>query len=136
MAKINLNDIVSGFNLSKINDNFQKIATALNDNVLWRKNVEGEPNQMQNDLDMNNQRIYNLPAPVESHEPARKVDLDNISSPSRLFRVEDVDIPSLPAAIDRRNKILVFDNEGNPIASLDIYTRLASLEARVSALEV
>lgn len=114
MAKINLNDIVSGFNLSKINDNFQKIATALNDNVLWRKNVEGEPNQMQNDLDMNGQRIYNLPAPVADHEPARKADLDSVNNPAKLLRVEDVNIPAFPNAVNRRNRLVSFDNEGNP----------------------
>lgn len=55
-----LNDIGSGFNRSKINDNFATIETALNDNVLKRVVDTGEDNSMQTDLDMNGYTILNL----------------------------------------------------------------------------
>jgi len=70
MAKITLDDIVSGFkSVSKIIANFGKIETDLNDKVLYRDNPTGEPNQMLNQLDMNNQRIVNLPIPLNVTEP-------------------------------------------------------------------
>lgn len=78
MSKIDLNNVAGGFNLSKINDNFQKIETALNDGALWRDNPDGEPNQMKNDLDMNGHRIYNLPAPVAENEPARYKEIQDV----------------------------------------------------------
>lgn len=60
MSKINLNNVVSGFNLSRINQNFQTIKQFLDNNVLCRNNPTGTPNTMQNDLDMNGKKIYNL----------------------------------------------------------------------------
>lgn len=74
MAKITLPSIASGYNPATINSNFQLIASALNDRVLYRVNVGTEPNQMINMLDMNNFRIINLPEPLTDTEPFRKKD--------------------------------------------------------------
>lgn len=60
MAKITLNSILSGFNLSKINDNFQKIQDELNNKVLYRDNPVGEPNTPTGDIDMNGKNILNI----------------------------------------------------------------------------
>lgn len=117
MAKIDLNEVKSGFNLSKINENFQKIKDVLNGKILWRDNPTGEPNHMMSDLDMNGKRIYNLPEPVADHEPARKSDVDAIyatTGSKKVLRVGDVNIPELPDANIRRNKLFSFDNLGNP----------------------
>lgn len=62
MAKITLDDVVGGFNLDKINSNFQKIEDELNNKVLYRDNPSGEPNIMQNVLDMNGRSIINSPS--------------------------------------------------------------------------
>lgn len=59
MSKIVLPPIASGYNLSKINVNFYKIQEALDKGILWRQPPNGEPNQMETDLDMNGHRIYN-----------------------------------------------------------------------------
>jgi hypothetical protein len=75
MSKITISDASTGYNLSLINDNFAKVSDALNSDVLYRRNPTGEPNEMENDLDMNAHRILNLPAPVADSEPARKKDL-------------------------------------------------------------
>lgn len=73
---ITLNGTGSGFNRSVINDNFQKIEDELNNNVLRRGNVAGnEDNAMREDLDMNSNRILNLPAPGSQFEPVRLIDL-------------------------------------------------------------
>jgi hypothetical protein len=75
--KIELDDTLSGRDLSKIQANFQKVENALNDNVLWRDNIEGEPNQMQDMLDMNGQRIINLSTPLSPNDAARLQDVTN-----------------------------------------------------------
>lgn len=62
MSKIELPTITSGYNLSTINNNFQKIEDALNKEVLYRKGYLGEPNEMQTNLDMNGKQILNVTA--------------------------------------------------------------------------
>jgi len=57
--KLVLDEIISGYNLSKINNNFQKIGDELNEKVLYRKNPVGAPNSMHNNLDMNGNSILN-----------------------------------------------------------------------------
>lgn len=59
MSKIDLDPITSGYNLSKINANFQKVEDELNNKVLYRDSPTGEPNSMSSNLDMNNRSILN-----------------------------------------------------------------------------
>lgn len=59
MSKIDLGPITSGYNLSKINANFQKIEDELNNKVLYRDSPAGEPNNMSSNLDMNSRSILN-----------------------------------------------------------------------------
>lgn len=59
MSKIDLDPITSGYNLSKINANFQKVEDELNNKVLYRNPPAGEPNSMSANLDMNSQSILN-----------------------------------------------------------------------------
>ena len=70
MTKITLPDIKSGYNLSAINSNFQKIEDELNNKVLYRRVDDGEPNSMSKNLDMNSRRILNLPDAASLSEPA------------------------------------------------------------------
>lgn len=77
MPKIVLDNVTGGQDLSKINSNFQKIATELNDKVLYRDNYIINPNTMENPLDMNGQPIMNLPVPVRPSDPARLQDVQN-----------------------------------------------------------
>jgi len=73
-----LNNIGSGFNRAVINDNFDTIEDEFNDNVLRRDGVtQGQDNSMKVDLDMNSNRILNLPAPQSLSEPLRKADVPN-----------------------------------------------------------
>lgn len=80
MSKIVLPPVTGNNNTSRINDNFQLIANALDENVLYRDNIPGEPNEMESPLDMNGQRIYNLPRPYLGHEPARLQDIREIGT--------------------------------------------------------
>lgn len=79
MSKIELTETNSGYNLQVINNNFNKIKDELNNKVLYRNSPSGEPNAMQTSLDMNGQRIYNLPAPISPSEPARLQDIAEYS---------------------------------------------------------
>lgn len=78
--KIELDSVESGYGLSKINDNFQKIEDELNNRVLYRDNTDGAPNAMDNPLDMNGERIYNLPRPSSASEPLRLIDAAEIAA--------------------------------------------------------
>lgn len=80
MSKIDLNDINSGYNRSAINTNFQRIKDFLDDRVLMRNNVSGEPNAVLNDIDFNGKRIYNLPEPALSTEPVRLSDIQELTT--------------------------------------------------------
>src|SRR5574343_1833053 len=80
MPKIVLNDVSTTSNASVINENLNRIETALNELVLYRENPAGEPNEMEGTLDMNGKRIINLPAPAALGEPARLIDLMGVAS--------------------------------------------------------
>lgn len=77
MAKIVLDTVTGGYDLSVINNNFDKIETELQNKVLYRNNPVGEPNTLETDVDANGKRIYNLPEPLLDSEPARLQDLQN-----------------------------------------------------------
>jgi hypothetical protein len=76
--KIPLNDIQSKYNTTLINNNFDRIQEEFQNKVLYRQNPTGEPNSMENAIDMNSNRILNLPAPLSQQEPLRLLDLINI----------------------------------------------------------
>lgn len=71
MAKITLSDITGNYGSQQLhNANSDAIEAEFNDKVLYRDNPEGEPNQMENNLDMNSNRIINLPDAEQGNEPA------------------------------------------------------------------
>lgn len=60
MAKIDLNTVSSGYlSQAALNNNFTAIEDELQNKVLYRNNPAGEPNSMQNHLDMNGFNIIN-----------------------------------------------------------------------------
>ncbi len=88
MPKIVIDEIASGYSLSKINDQFNKIETYINDKVLSRDSG-GNANAMSEDLDMNSNQILNLPRPINPTDVVRLSDLqeyavDNIDDTLRL----------------------------------------------------
>ena len=61
MAKLTLSGIGSGYaSTTALNATFNQIEDEFNNNVLYRNNPSGEPNQMENDLDMNNNDLLNI----------------------------------------------------------------------------
>lgn len=62
--------------IQTINTNNQRIEDALNNTV---SRDGSTPNSMSDDLDMDSNRILNLPVPVDPTEPVRKFELDDIT---------------------------------------------------------
>ena len=61
MAKLTLPTISSGYaTTTSLNVAFDQIEDQFNNRVLYRDNPTGEPNTMQNDLDMNNNDLLNV----------------------------------------------------------------------------
>jgi hypothetical protein len=69
---------------TNINANFATIQTAM-DNTLSRDGTT--PNQMTNNLDMNNHQVINLPAPATANSPARLSDLATIAGGGTVVNV-------------------------------------------------
>jgi hypothetical protein len=60
MAKLTLPTISSGYaTTTQLNNAFDAIEAELQNKVLYRDNPAGEPNQMEQDLDMNGNAILN-----------------------------------------------------------------------------
>jgi hypothetical protein len=60
MAKVTLSDITAGYaSATALNLSFNLIEDEFNNNVLYRNNPSGEPNQMENALDLNGNDILN-----------------------------------------------------------------------------
>lgn len=77
MAKLVLTDQTNTYNATSINEQFTRIEAEFQDKVLYRDNPVGESNVMENALDMNSNRILNLPEPLTANEAARLVDVRN-----------------------------------------------------------
>lgn len=84
--------------IQTINENADKIETAF-ENTLSRDG--SGPNQMEAPLDMNSQRILNLPAPTSDNDPARWTDVKDA-----LVLTGETVIPSL---VGNANKFLTND---------------------------
>lgn len=101
MSKITLDSVASGYDLSKINNNFQILQEAL-DNTLSRNGTA--PNSMLDSIDMNDQRIINLPDPVSNGEPATKGWLEalpaSIAADAAAAEQAAIDAQAAAAVID------------------------------------
>ena len=80
MAKITMLPVTNVNGPTNTNANFERIAQELNDKVLYRNNTSGETNTMENNLDMNGKKVFNLPAPTAPNEAARLADVQLANS--------------------------------------------------------
>lgn len=98
-----LNNIGSGFNRSIINDNFEKIEDALNNKVLKRSGVlPSDNNSMEEDLDMNSNRILNTPSPIRDADVANKGYVDGQVGSINIAQAEvEADIAELQESIEK-----------------------------------
>lgn len=96
MSKLVLQDIESGYGTpTKINANNDAIEAAL-ENTLSRDGTS--PNQMEANLDMNSNRILNLPSPQSATEPLRFEDAQSLST-----------VPIAPSMTGNADKVLKTD---------------------------
>lgn len=111
MSKLTLSNLANLQNeataVSTINGNNATLTTAF-DNTLSR---DGSiPNQMMNNLDMNDNQIINLPAPVSGSSPARLVDV--ISNPTLVLTIP---------AIGTSGSVVGLLNTNNTISGINTY---------------
>lgn len=92
MSKIELPTITSGYNLSAINNNFQKIEDTLNNEVLYRKGYLGEPNEMQTNLDMNGNKILNVVTGTSPSDLATRGYVDEEIAEERVYVDQQLDL--------------------------------------------
>lgn len=101
MAKVTVNPVVSLENqttfLQTVNDNFTAIAEAL-ETFLSRDGTT--PNEMLASLDLNSQRLLNLPSPVSATDPVRLTDLQDAQA---------LDVSVVPSLVGNENKLMSTD---------------------------
>ena len=118
MSDIQLNPINSGYNISKVNDNFTTIEATINGEVI---HSVGNNNVMGQDLDMDSNRILNLPDALNAQEPVTLQQLDNkFNLAQSTVRLEDL-APhsitfdnlaiSIQESIDNAVDLTTFQNE-------------------------
>ena len=109
MAKLTLSDVTNPNNQTSIaatiNANNAVVETAL-ENTLSRDGTS--PNEMEANLDMDSNRILNLPEPVDDTEPVRLVDLEDLLGESGAVNLDDLLDVTITSAAD--NDFLRYDS--------------------------
>ena len=128
MSDITLTEVRSGYNLGKINENFTKVEDKVNNGVL---HTSGGKNIMGQNLDMNGNRILNLPAPINDNEPARLIDLN----PALNAAVDGLlSVREETLAITSATTVYVFAS-ARPIAGSGFYIRDPNGDAGAKLVE-
>lgn len=105
MSKINIPNITSGFAaVEALNTHLQTIEDELNNKVLYRNNPTGEPNSMQNDLDMNGHSVLNV-----STWEADNLSVANLTINGELVVPSDLATSALPDQTSHAFKFLQTD---------------------------
>lgn len=126
MAKLTLTDIAStqaSSLLSVINGNNALIEAAI-ENTLSRDGTA--PNTMEDTLDMNNERIINLPEPVTATEPIRKGEFDTyLNAMDETITASIAAVQALDDFTDLWLGVFPFDptldNDGDPLQEGALY---------------
>lgn len=123
--KISLNTVNQTNSISTINSNFNKLASELQDKVLYRRNPEGEPNELENDLDFNGHNLYNVgSAQVDS----LTIDGEDVSVAAISAAVEATAADRIQTGLDRAS------TEDN--AAVALSSRNEAVAAAIQALAV
>lgn len=128
MAKITLDTITSGFqSTSQVNNNNSDIVTEFNNKVLYRDNPGGEPNQMENDLDMNSNDILNT----------ESIGCQSLTIAGVNITSEDASVSTLPDQAGQGGKYLATNGSAaswNPLEYQSLHTGavLTSIDGKLS----
>tara|TARA_R110000772_G_scaffold268633_1_gene396948 strand:- start:3294 stop:5186 length:1893 start_codon:yes stop_codon:yes gene_type:complete len=96
MTDITLKTIASGYNLSKINDNFGELEAVINTEMI---HTIGGNNIMRQDFDLNSNRVLNTPNPEDPLDLIRLKDLLAVTGPVEGFLAASIDIRQLGVGI-------------------------------------
>lgn len=120
MSKLLLSEVPNGVSNTVTNTNFGKIEKELNDNVLKRRTEVGEDNTVHTDIDMNSNRIYNLPEPRLEHEPARLKEVKRV-------------LDAIPLVQDIDNNVRRAENAANKASASESSAKSSELAAKKSS---
>jgi hypothetical protein len=119
MAKHTPTTISGGFNSNTtLNENFQSISDELNDKVLYRDNPAGEPNQMENDIDLNSNDLLNV---------------DTIDT--RVITIDGVQVIPGGVVTAPSASNVSYDNTTSGLVATDSQAAHDEVEARVDSVE-
>lgn len=130
MSKIVLDSIVSGYDLSKINSNFQKLQTELNEKVLYRNAPTGEPNSLENDIDVNGKNILNVGSlSVEGYPDLTSIVVEANAAKDAAIAAKNIVISVEDEFTDiylgNKSADPLIDNDGNPLIEGCFYFNVA-----------
>lgn len=126
MAKIALTDLTTNYGSQTLhNNNNATIEDHLNNKVLYRNNPTGEPNTMENQLDMNSYRIINLAEGVNNSDAVTLRQamtlqgLDELPDTSSITHTVGATAHNLATYLG--GLVLEFDTMAEAIASTKVY---------------
>lgn len=127
---IDLDTVTSGYNLQKINSNFQKVETYINDKLLARAatGVAGEA-MMGRDLDMNSHAILNAAVTDDPSSLVTKEYVDGLNA--RTLRFPGPISQSAMAIGSYLNALQGYNNVGTPVPIFS-YTDTADLAIKLA----
>ena len=117
MAKITLSNVASGYNRQNINTNFEDLAVELQDKVFYRDNPTGEPNQLEQELDMNGNVIANA---KDIHTESLKLNGQRISANNLAILEADS---------------ILYDNTSSLLTATSIQDAIDEVEGRTDTAE-
>jgi hypothetical protein len=110
MSKVTLTNLTNVDNnqsiVTKVNNNNTAITNAI-ENTISRDGTS--PNQMNADLDMNSNRILNLPEPVTLTEPARLLDVNNLTGGGTINVLNNIPVGGTSEQVLTKNSSTDFD---------------------------
>lgn len=110
---VTLDSVVTGYNLGKINVNFTRLDTALQDGI---SRSGSSPNNMNSAFDMNGYQILNLPTPTDPNDVIRLQDLGAVYTESAAITAAlvEAEASATAAALSETN---ASDSEDSAAAS-------------------
>lgn len=124
MAKIVLPTITSGFqSASQLSAGFDAIEAELQNKVLYRDNPDGEPNVMQNDIDLNNNDLLNVGTinaaniAIEGTDLQAQVDAAAASAAAAALSADAFD----DVYLGSKAVAPIVDNDGDPLEAGMLY---------------